>query len=709
MIPKFLLSIVLLATATSATIYDTYDPLGGTCWLAAAKYNFGCEKNYSCRCTSPPLIGTALTCMRDMLPDGSGKDIGAAYSYIQKVCYTKGFPWTFGELDSIYVNSTKYLTTPPKNMTERIYAPIRVYNESYIDDLKTSSYTRSYHYRHGVFYGCMTLVYFGGVIALAIIHNLVSRYYLDVLFKIEAATGFNKVRKYITLSAFYKERHSRPYRLFCSALEFCAPTRGESIIILGFTIINIVFLFVSIGSPVPGIPFVYDKTEYIEAIGFRSGAIAYIQMPLLLLFACRNNWLIALTGWPYSTFQVYHRAVSSIMMAHSIIHTGLYFYPMVTTNSWASSMRRSIFYQYGMVGVLAGIVMIFFSSHFFRKRFYEFFYLTHKLIYIAFFIGVAVHVYLCEWMLFIWICVGIHGAERVVRILKVIFSGFKNSGVFKLEDDDIITVSVEYSRRWEIQPGQYCYLRILNKKLFWQAHPLSIYQSPDPSDKTIQFSIKTMKGATLALKKYLEEQPDNTATIPVFIEGPYGNKVPVKNYDNLVLMAGGVGVTATFQYALEARGSDQKVVFMWVIQDLRPLEHFGDKILALLAYSNIEVQIYVTRDCNLSEGSVEDSESALYSSTESERKSGEIETTQDNEKPVPIVSSQLIKSQYGHIFRAQRPVFSEEVAKLMSTKETLAILSCGPAMFIDGIRKSIVDNIASSNTKMDYFEEAFSW
>lgn len=714
MVPGFLLTLGLLASAStvSAIRYTTQSPLGITCWSAGERFNYGCKKD-KCYCKSTPFLGTALTCIRQSIPEGSGHDVDWAYRYIQKTCEDVKVKWTFNELDDIYYNASSYLADPPKNKSDLIDMPVNVVGKKFMDALILSGYSLYDQYKKGVLYGCMLMTYFLSICVLATAHNFIIRYYSDVLFKAERAIGFGKIRKYFTLSAVGKENHSRPYKLFCAFFSFGAPTRGQSLIIFGYLILNIIFLCVSYGSPVDGVAPDYQGISLLKLHGFRAGALAYTQLPLIVLFACRNNWLIWLTNWPYSTFQVYHRWVARTMVCHSIIHVGIYFYNQSRKGPavWASKMATSVFWQYGFLAVLCCTLMALTSFHFFRRRFYEYFYMAHKIMYLGFLIGLGSHVWRREWMLFIWISVGIHATERITRLLKVLFAGFKNSAVAKYQDDGVITVSVNYSTRWDVRPGQYCYIRILHKNLFWQAHPFSVYQSPDPTDNTLHFALRARSGATYKLKKFLEEQKDSTATIPVFVEGPYGNEAPVKKHSSLLLMAGGIGVTATYQYALEARGRGQRVVFMWIIPDLLALEYFSDELLALLADPNFEVQIYVTRNFVLSGGETEeDDESMLYSAGDSEKKSGDFnESTREHIKTKSVSSAQLIKNQHANIFMGRRPDVGEEVTKLMANRDTMAIVSCGPPTFVDNIRASIVSNIADAKERVDYFEESFSW
>lgn len=722
MISLHLIAVWLLSVPVFAQLDSKESPLGMTCMSAAMNFNFGCSKanstSYkflSCSCANPAFMGTAVTCVRQNIPSGDASEIEYAYEYIQETCNGIGKSYTFTQLEDVYYNSTNFLTSVPSNNNTLSLDPIEVKDASFMTSLKIYNYTPKHQYKKSTLYGCMLLAYWAGVFLLASIHNFILHFYTDVLFRAERAIGFGRVRKYFTLTAAFSEAHSRPLKIIDGFLHFSAPTRGQTFILLGYLILNLVFLLVSYDSPLSGIDANYTHKQYLKLLANRAGILAYIQVPAIVLFACRNNWLIHLTGWPYNTFQVYHRWVARTMVTLAVIHCSIYFHFVVPVHMWTYKMTHSTLWKYGFTAVLAGALMVLTALHSVRSRFYEVFYALHKILYLTFIICLGSHVWRMDWMLFIWIAVGIHGAERITRLLKVIFSGFKNSAIATLHDDDVITVSVKYSSRWELRPGQYCYIRILHSNLFWQAHPFSVYKSPSPGDNTIHFAIKTRTGATKKLRDFLQYQPSRSADIPVFIEGPYGHEAPVQKFDHLLLMAGGIGVTATYSYALEARGRGQHVVFMWIIQDLQPLEWFGDELLALTGDPGFELQIYVTRNFGLSGGETEaddDLESALYTTNGDDEKSYECqETTQERTPPrtKSVSSAQRIKDQYANIFMGRRPDVREEVTKLMSNRGTIAVVSCGPPAFVDNIRSSIVKNITDTEERVDYFEEAFSW
>ena len=61
----------------------------------------------------------------------------------------------------------------------------------------------------------------------------------------------------------------------------------------------------------------------------RTGVIAYANLPLIWMFSGRNNIFIWLTGWHFSTFNLFHKHIARIAtlqaIFHSIGYTAFYF------------------------------------------------------------------------------------------------------------------------------------------------------------------------------------------------------------------------------------------------------------------------------------------------------------------------------------------------------------------------------------------------
>lgn len=68
-----------------------------------------------------------------------------------------------------------------------------------------------------------------------------------------------------------------------------------------------------------------------EYVGNRMGTLSLVNISIAILFAGRNNILIAVTGWSQATFLTLHRwaaRVASLQaVVHSIAYTLAYFEP----------------------------------------------------------------------------------------------------------------------------------------------------------------------------------------------------------------------------------------------------------------------------------------------------------------------------------------------------------------------------------------------
>lgn len=725
------------------------------CWLSAQQWDFGCDNKPPCLCQNPSFLGSVLDCVRDRLEEEP--DINDAYQYIQNNCkYNGKVHYTFGKLDDIYLNATKYVSkginATQESKDHKIFSPIDIGNDTFVYHF-SAAHALKRQYDLGTIFGCAMLGYWVVIMSFAFIGNVLLNLYPQVLFTNNKS--LRTLRKHLTLPAMVNDFHSRPIKILFK-FTVSAPTRGQSLILLGYFILNIVFLCVDyeIFESNSFLPRVRDQR--LRYLGNRTGIIAFTQVPLAILFAGRNNILIKLTGWPYNTFQVYHRWVARMMILHTVIHSVCFTWLAIIGHTVAYRWQEIINWRFGNMATYISIIMFFFALSAFHSRFYEFFAFTHKCFFCIFIIGIARHCWDFGWMGWVWASIAVEVLERFLRFIKVVKSGLKLEAYAQLFPDDTFRMSVEYSKQWAIVPGQYCYIRILTKDLFWQAHPFSLYKRPVEGDDSIYFAIKARGGATKKIADRLRKQPNNSDVFRVLIEGPYGIHAPVENYDTVYLLGGGMGVTVTFSYAHYLKRlarNGQRVVFLWVVVDFTPLEWFGEEILSLLTDPNIEVQIYISDEVPTSEKKgdvVENVQPIDEESTETgtskvnvytgvgsqvtltpikERTEGAnsevnlgIKTnytsrthltapsTQDLTQKDGTNFAQQIKDQYDHILHSGRPNLQDEVSKFMvMEKGTMALVSCGPPSFIDYIRMSIVSNIKKTDHRVDYFEEAFSW
>jgi len=137
----------------------------------------------------------------------------------------------------------------------------------------------------------------------------------------------SKIRAHITLPALLGSRHQEPLPWNLGYV----PERGLSIVIAVYVSLNVIFSSVSFESFQPNIWWTSEAAELCEYVGNRTGILSLVNMSLAILFAGRNNILIAVTGWSQTTFLALHRWTARVAavqaVVHSIVYTLIYFEP----------------------------------------------------------------------------------------------------------------------------------------------------------------------------------------------------------------------------------------------------------------------------------------------------------------------------------------------------------------------------------------------
>lgn len=98
----------------------------------------------------------------------------------------------------------------------------------------------------------------------------------------------------------------------------------------------------------PHLPHVFDyswsspRLQIWRYVSDRTGVISMANMPLIWAFSMRNNVLIWLTGWSFSTFNCFHRWVARIATVEAIVHSFGYSVFAVLSKFRLSTWRISL-------------------------------------------------------------------------------------------------------------------------------------------------------------------------------------------------------------------------------------------------------------------------------------------------------------------------------------------------------------------------------
>jgi len=109
------------------------------------------------------------------------------------------------------------------------------------------------------------------------------------------------------------------------------PSRAASVSIGVYVALNIILSSISFRSFQPNIYWLSSGFELCEYVGNRTGTLSLVNISIAILFAGRNNLLIAATGWSQTTFIALHRWTARVAtlqaVVHSIVYTQAYFEP----------------------------------------------------------------------------------------------------------------------------------------------------------------------------------------------------------------------------------------------------------------------------------------------------------------------------------------------------------------------------------------------
>ncbi|KAK0741483.1 ferric reductase like transmembrane component-domain-containing protein [Schizothecium vesticola] len=377
-----------------------------------------------------------------------------------------------------------------------------------------------------------------------------------------------------------------------------APTRGQTMYIFIISLLNLVLWLA---------PFVYNHPQGIfgsreeqemSIIGNRAGVMAMGNVVALFLFAARNNFLLWVTDWSYSTFLLLHRWLGYWAVFHTVVHSLMLWFYYRTYGDYQAELARS-YWVFGICATAAVVAIFLLSLLPVRKHIYEFFLFVHIALALVFIITYYYHiwyVYEYNWgyEIYAFMAAGIWATDRLLRLVRIALRGYRTATVTVLQDTDGEYLRIKIHG---VQLGEgvaYLSFPTLGWRV-WESHPFSVVfnssevdestvsaatallpetkeipsseskevtitevpaspssdnNSPVPKGPTTTFFARVRDGLTQNLALRANAGP---ASLGAVVDGPYhhsGNVTTLlKPCSNVVYLAGGVGITALLPYA----------------------------------------------------------------------------------------------------------------------------------------------------------------
>ncbi|KAL8847159.1 MAG: hypothetical protein Q9221_007789 [Calogaya cf. arnoldii] len=415
----------------------------------------------------------------------------------------------------------------------------------------------------------------------------------------------------------FGSRHKTPV-----AGLFHVPTRGQAFFIFYLVGINVILSAVGYQGIQPNTFFASmfgSDGQITSYVTNRLGVLSFANIPLLFLYAGRNNFLLCLTNWSHGTFLLLHRWVAWIATLQAILHSVIYL-QMYVHNGTHTSEAKLPYWIWGIVATLCMSILLPSSILPIRKNMYELFLAWHVVLSVLVLVGSLWHIlerFTRQWGYenWIYIAIAIWGFERAMRLTRLARNGIKTAQV-TIIDEDYVRVNIENVSG---SGHAFLYFPTLTWRV-WENHPFSVastvlpagerpgilqYEtdveklgiSSDSSDSDshprqyhsptkvgLTFLVRTKAGVTAQLRTH--------GTLPVLVESAYGPHEDLSNYSLLICIAGGVGITACIPI-LRAHPGTRKL--FWGARSQKVIDAMTPSL------TGVDMESYVGQRMNITE------------------------------------------------------------------------------------------------------------
>jgi predicted ferric reductase len=512
------------------------------------------------------------------------------------------------------------------------------------------------------------------------------------------------------------------------------------------------------------------RLQYARYIADRVGVMSIANIPLVWLFATRNNLISYITGWPFETVIQFHRWIAIIATAQAIVHSIAY---TVAAFLIGGLQQYQLLWlqRYWACGGLATFtmsVMVAFSVHpLMRKWFYEMFLFFHGVFAVVVLVGLWYHIEVFggAYNGFLWPCIIVWVVDRLARLVRVfrLNSRFRKSIATYRTESDVLWLNVPSTER-SPTAGSYYFLYVLHGFTCYQSHPFTLAgweKREEDLTTMLTFAIRPYHGLTARLrdlvKSGLGSDPEKSgqSLIRVLVEGPYSPRHSLTLYDGLTFIVGGTGIAVALSYisgALAAvhdksnkvRYNFRRFQLIWTVREQTFFQDTFDReirprltrLSQLTTTHNLQISVHIymtgleTSMMPMVETDTEveaESENLLEMQqllcckdlTTSENGAGSHSTNE-----LSINSSLLTSNTWTgnvdsedielRVFTRSRPRLENIVMTSASHDDAAnnqgryAIVACGPTSMADDTRMAVVKAVGLGYY-IDFYSESYSW
>lgn len=388
------------------------------------------------------------------------------------------------------------------------------------------------------------------------------------------------------------------------------PSNATSLAIALFIALNLFYLLFRVPLAIPSAFVLAD----------RAGLVFVANLPLLYLFAAKNQPIKWMTGHSYESLNIVHRRLGEWMCFVAVVHFAGMLVTWYTLLSAALSIWRFLAIPLVWLGVVCFVAyetLYLTSLGSFRQRFYELFLAVHVVLQVValgflFFhhpgsrpyVGIALAIFLIDRLVFrLWL---------KTRTIKADLSIMDDGETVLLSSDWPISYQPSWRKLhikhgWE--PTEHVFLTVpaLATKHIIQAHPFTIASAAPILEKDrskngnthawLNFIIRARDGFSRDLLRYAQSHPSAI----IRVDGPYGSLHALemlRTRDHAIIIAGGSGIAVAYpllwdllvNYPRSASGK-KRVTLIWVVHDEAHIEWIGNDRLSELRERGLQVLV----------------------------------------------------------------------------------------------------------------------
>ena len=331
------------------------------------------------------------------------------------------------------------------------------------------------------------------------------------------------------------------------------PPLGPSLVILTYWIIITIFL--TTGS-------IVHDAYYWERVGFRAAWVSVTQVPFIFLLAGKVNIASFLFGSSYVDVNWLHRWASRTLLVTVTIHGSFFLSEWVRADFVRIELDMMPMVKYGL-GLWAVLAWTTISSLIpLRRLCYEFFVLQH-IVSAGVFLWLL-HVHVPAYASYnVWMAVAFALSGRVYQFCVLLC---QNIAIRKKTFSLIAGRRLGHSSELQALAGEITMLTVHGVGFSWKAgqhvllwcptlgplesHPFTIANIPEENCENglnkVQLIIRARSGFTRKLlRRAISSQASSSATVTVFLIGPFGNLPAWNTYETLVLISASTGASFT--------------------------------------------------------------------------------------------------------------------------------------------------------------------